>query len=110
MNALVVGADRLGSIPEALQGFGIRIAHHVSGRDASHQRHGADLPSGTQLLILFTDFLGHNVMRRFRSAAREQGIPIIACRRSVSCLVQSLKAVLNNTKNDTCSACPLRSA
>ncbi len=38
MNALVVGADRLGNIPEILLGFGIHIAHHVSGRNASHQR------------------------------------------------------------------------
>jgi hypothetical protein len=32
MDALVVGADRLGNIPELLAEFDIRIAAHVSGR------------------------------------------------------------------------------
>jgi len=38
MDALLVGADRLGNIPDILDDFGIRIAAHVSGRDTSHQR------------------------------------------------------------------------
>ena len=110
MNAFVGGADRLGNIPDALQSFGIRITHHVSGRDATHQRHTADLPRGTQMLILFTDFVGHNVMRRFRALARERGIPMVACRRSVTCLVQSLSALLNKSKNSQCASCPLKPA
>jgi hypothetical protein len=109
MNAFVVGADRLGNIPDALRDFGIRITHHVTGRDAAHQRHNADLPSGTQMLILFTDFVGHNVMRRFRALARERGIPMVACRRSVSCLLQSVAALLNKSNNAPCTACPLKS-
>jgi hypothetical protein len=110
MNAFVVGADRLGNIPDALSALGIRVTHHVTGRDAAHQRQSADLPSGTQMLILFTDFVGHNVMRRFRALARERGIPMVACRRSLSCLVQSIAAVLNKRPNESCASCPLKSA
>ena len=55
------------------------------------QRRTGALPKGTQLLILFTDFLGHNVMRTFRQAAQEEGVPVLACRRSASCLMQSLE-------------------
>ena len=44
MDALLVGADRLGNIPAVLDGFGIRIAGHVSGRDTTHQRRSAPLP------------------------------------------------------------------
>jgi hypothetical protein len=58
MNALLVGADRLGNIPDVLQEFGIRIAGHVSGRQPGHQKR-AVLPTGIELVILFTDFLGH---------------------------------------------------
>ncbi len=75
MNALLVGADRLGNIPDVLHNFGIRIAAHVSGRDTTHQRRSAPLPSGIGVVILFTDFLGHNVMQRFREAAGKQGVP-----------------------------------
>ena len=56
-NAVVVGADRLGNIPDLLTEHNIRITHHVSGRDASHQRKMLQLPSGTEMVILLTDFL-----------------------------------------------------
>lgn len=91
MQATVVGADRLGNIPDVLGQHGIEILRHISGRDAADQRRVTTLPSGTQLLILFTDFLNHNAMRGFRQAANDQGVPVVACRRSVSCLVEALK-------------------
>ena len=89
MNATVVGADRLGNIPEILDRHGIGILKHITGRDAADQRRRA-LPKGTQLLILFTDFLNHNAMKGFRRAAQEGGVPVLACRRSASCLSEAL--------------------
>jgi hypothetical protein len=91
MNALLVGADRLGKIPDVLGEFGIRIASHVSGRQPGHQRR-ALVPAGIQLVILFTDFLGHNVMRAFRDQARAQGLPVLCCRRSTASLRQAIGA------------------
>jgi hypothetical protein len=90
MNATLVGADRLGNIPEVLARHGIRVLRHVSGRDAADQRRVGALPKGTQLLILFTDFLNHNAMQGFRRTAQAEGVPVLACRRSVSCLLQVL--------------------
>ncbi len=91
MNATVVGADRLGNIPAVLQGFGIGVLRHVDGRASASQRRVTALPKGTQLLILFTDFLSHNAMHAFREAAREAGVPVLACRRSASSLNQRLR-------------------
>lgn len=90
MNAMLVGADTLGNIPHVLNRFGITIQRHLSGRSSTHQRKLDHLPAGTDLLILFTDFLGHNVMRHFRQLAQESNIRFIACRRSVCALTQSL--------------------
>lgn len=90
VKALVVGADSLGNIPSLLQNHNISIAHHVSGRAPSHQKKTLQLPSGTELVILLTDFLGHNVMKRFRTAAQRSGIRVLACRRSVCSLEQAL--------------------
>lgn len=56
MNATVVGADRLGNIPDLLEARGIRLLCHISGRAAVDQRQASGLPKGTQLLILFTIF------------------------------------------------------
>lgn len=90
MNALVVGADRLGNIPELLSEYGIRISAHVSGRDRAHQRAAGALPSGISMVILFTDFLGHNVMRSYRDAAQREGVRLVCCRRSVCALRSAL--------------------
>lgn len=94
MNAVVVGADRLGNIPDALKEIGIHIQCHITGRASAHQRTLAALPKNTQLLILLTDFLNHNAMKSYRSQAQVQGIPVIACRRSSSCLMQAIKRFL----------------
>jgi hypothetical protein len=107
MNALVVGADRLGNIPELLGDFGIRVLEHVSGRQTAHQRRGAAIGSDTQLVILFTDFLGHNVMKSFRNLAQAEGVPVIACRRSASCLSLSLARFFSAPKcSGRCTTCP----
>ncbi|MDH2236581.1 DUF2325 domain-containing protein [Pigmentiphaga sp. GD03639] len=91
VSAVVVGADRLGNIPDLLKGHNIAITHHISGRDPAHQKKTLQLPSGTELLILLTDFLGHNVMKAFRQAAQRAGIQVVACRRSVCSMQQALE-------------------
>lgn len=87
---MVVGADTLGNIPDVLNRAGIKIDRHITGRNSSHQRKMDRLPANIDLLILFTDFLGHNVMRHFRELASEHDVRFIACRRSVCALKQSL--------------------
>lgn len=91
MHALLVGADRLGNIPDVLAQNGIGILKHVSGRDSAHQKRVVSLPSGVGMVILFTDFLGHNVMKSFREAARAQGLPVVCCRRSTCSVQQALE-------------------
>jgi len=102
VSAVVVGADRLGNIPELLKGHNIAIRHHISGRDPAHQKKTLQLPSGTDLLILLTDFLGHNVMKTFRAAAQRSGVKVLVCRRSVCCMKRAL------TQSGYCEACPTR--
>ncbi|WP_239185268.1 DUF2325 domain-containing protein [Candidatus Nitrotoga sp. HW29] len=99
MNAILIGADRLGNIPELLSDWNINITRHITGRHVSHQRKQHELPRNTELLILFTDFLGHNVMRHYRDVAQVQGIRFIACRRSTSYLAQSLECCFSK-KNE----------
>jgi len=102
VSALIVGADRLGNIPDLLRDHNIAIRHHISGRDPAHQKKAPALPSGTDLVILLTDFLGHNVMKTFRMAAQRAGIRVLACRRSVCSMQQALDQC------GYCKECPLR--
>lgn len=89
-HAVIVGADRLGNIPDLLRDHNISITHHISGRDPAHQKRTLHLPTGTEIVILLTDFLGHNVMKTFRQAAQKGGIQVVACRRSVCAMQQAL--------------------
>lgn len=108
MQALLVGADRLGNIPEVLADHGINIVGHVSGRNPAHQRRLADGGRQADLMILFTDFLGHNVMKQFRALAARQGIRVLACRRSVSCLLTCLAGMgLTGASGSGCANCAL---
>ncbi|OQS36994.1 hypothetical protein B0T40_08675 [Chromobacterium haemolyticum] len=90
MNALLIGADSLGNIPAVLQSYDIRITRHICGRNVAHQRK-APLPGKPDLLILLTDFLGHNVMRNYRDSAHALGIPVVACRRSATAVERRLQ-------------------
>ena len=91
MGAVVVGADRLGNLPDILQAHNIKIKKHITGRETAHQKKNLQLPSGTEILILLTDFLGHNVMKSFRTAAQKADIPIVACKRSVASMQAALE-------------------
>ncbi|MEW5790601.1 MAG: DUF2325 domain-containing protein [Pseudomonadota bacterium] len=115
MDAVLVGADQLGRIPELLDRFGIRIKTHISGRNASHQRKLPSLPKEVDLVVLFTDFIGHNVMRHYRQLAQRYGVPVLACRRSATCLEQELQYTLGRQPRSTgrndalaCTSCPHR--
>ncbi|WP_028356929.1 DUF2325 domain-containing protein [Brackiella oedipodis] len=97
--ALIVGADKLGNLPLLLKEHNIEIGHHITGRDTSHQKKVLSLPNGTKLVILLTDFLGHNVMKSFRGAAQKEGVQVMACRRSKASMQQAL------TQCGFCSNC-----
>jgi hypothetical protein len=86
---IVVGADRLGNIETLLNERGFSDLKHITGRNPKAQKNLVST-ARAKLMILFTDFVGHNVMRNFRKQAREQQIPFIACRRSVCELTKNL--------------------
>lgn len=102
---IVVGADRLGNIEGLLQERGLTNFKHFTGRNPKAQKSMPISTSGAKLMILFTDFVGHNVMRNFRKQAREHNIPFIACKRSVCELANCLdkQGFIEPSKN--CQQC-----
>lgn len=87
---ILVGADRLGNIEALLKERGFSNLKHITGRHPKAQKSAPVSTAGAELMILFTDFVGHNVMRNFRKQAKEQKIPFIACKRSVRELANGL--------------------
>lgn len=102
---IVVGADRLGNIEMLLKERGFSELKHITGRHPKAQKSIQVSTARAKLMILFTDFVGHNVMRNFRKLAREQQIPFIACKRSVCDLAHNLDKS-GFTCEHSCENCP----
>jgi hypothetical protein len=100
---IIVGADRLGNIEDVLQQRGYSELMHVRGRNPKAQSRWEGGLERAQLMVLFTDFLGHNVMRKFRRLAKDNRIPYVACRRSTVSLSEALDRLAVPT--DACAGC-----
>lgn len=83
---LVVGADNLGATPKILrQNFGYEVIHW-NGRRA---RPPSSLPKDVKLVLVYTGFVNHSLMRRVRELARKQGVKIFFASRGLSELFAS---------------------
>ncbi|MCL6634353.1 MAG: DUF2325 domain-containing protein [Peptococcaceae bacterium] len=92
MSVLVVGADHLGDIAVNLKSMGFNSLVHLKGRKNMHRRN-LQIPRGTDLVLVMTDYVDHNIARSIRDIARCQSIPVIFSRRSWACLSEKLKLV-----------------
>ncbi|CAK0773474.1 hypothetical protein CCP3SC15_470015 [Gammaproteobacteria bacterium] len=98
---ILVGADRLGNIEQLLKDRGYNDAMHIAGRNPGAQRKVAGALGKAKLMVLFTDFIGHNVARNFKQMAKDHGLPFVACRRSTVSLSQALDRI----QTGDCSNC-----
>ncbi|SET36950.1 hypothetical protein SAMN05660297_02180 [Natronincola peptidivorans] len=94
MKALLIGADRLGNIPTTLKEYGIQDYTHWTGRKKGMRN--LDIPIETDMIIVFYDFIEHNITKIVKEKAKQNNIPCVYSRRACSDLVRQL----NN-----CSGC-----
>jgi len=99
MSVLVVGADRLGKIPDVLNARGIDEYVHVPGRKKGMRKF--KIPNDVDLVIVFTDFIEHCVSKNIKAQLKQMEIPCVYSKRSVTDLNQKLDACQN------CGLCKL---
>ncbi len=92
MSILIVGADHLGDIANNLKNMGCRTITHVKGRKNINRRN-LHIPKGTDLVLVMTDYVDHNISRYIRDKAKTQSIPVLFSKRSWSCLCLQLEKV-----------------
>jgi len=92
MCILVIGADHLGDIENNLKSMGCQSLTHVKGRNYLHRR-SLQIPKGTDLVLVMTDFVNHNISCSIREKAKSLSIPIIFSKRSWSYIFKKLKMV-----------------
>ncbi|MGE5702488.1 MAG: DUF2325 domain-containing protein [Clostridia bacterium] len=87
---LVVGGDRLGRIIDLLQGNGYEEIHHITGRKSSQVN--VKIPANTNMVLVLTDFVNHNLSTSIKQKAKEQNLPVMFCKRSCAELLKLLPA------------------
>ena len=86
MSILIVGADHLGNIAKKL---GYHSLTHIKGRKNINRRN-LKIPKRTDLIVVMTDYVGHNLACYIRELARNQSVPVIFSKRSWAYLSQKL--------------------
>lgn len=81
MTVLIAGADRLGNIPRELYTEGAKEIIHWTGRRKSVCNKA--IPKKIDKVIIFCDFINHNFMLSIKRQAKENGIPVIYCKRAI---------------------------
>lgn len=84
MTVLIVGADRLGTIPEKLKEQGIEEIIHWTGRGKNEEK--KQIPERVAEIIVFCDFVKHNLVNYIKKQSKQRNIPVTFAKRSLSCL------------------------
>lgn len=81
MALLIVGADRLGNIPEYLHSRGANEIIHWSGRQKSFRNRR--IPNKVEQVIIFYDFVNHNLMQSIKKQSKSKNIPVVYGKRAL---------------------------
>jgi len=90
LSIFIVGADRLGNIANNLKESGCHSITHLKGRKNICMRK-LQIPAGTDLILVMTDYIDHNIAHDIRSKAKRQSIPVLFSKRSWTYLFPKLK-------------------
>ena len=100
MSVLVIGGDEITPIRAVLKNFGYEKITNWDARKESINH--KDLPQNIGCLVMLTNFLNHNTMRKFRSVAKKREIPVICTKRSVSCLYCEFLKIFGENCTQNC--------
>ncbi|QXM06844.1 DUF2325 domain-containing protein [Crassaminicella indica] len=88
MTALIVGGDRLGSIPQVLNERGIENYIHWTGRKKGMRN--KTIPTNIDMIIVLYDFIEHNLTNIIKKEAKSMEVPCIFAKRAGSDLAMKL--------------------
>jgi hypothetical protein len=99
---LIFGGDQLGAIPKHLKNIGFEKIHHIDGR--KQKMLTKKIPENTDLILVLTDFISHNLAKNVKERAEKREIPVCFSRRSW-CAIQ--KSIVSSEQ--ACKHCPFLS-
>ncbi|BBB93401.1 MAG TPA: DUF2325 domain-containing protein [Methylomusa anaerophila] len=89
MMVMVIGADYLGTIEEKLRELGVTEITHVDGRNPGKIKR-LNIPKAAKFILVFTDYVNHNMAKVIKNQAKAQEIPLVYAKRSWCALEKKL--------------------
>lgn len=89
MSIVIFGGDRLGKIPSLLENHGFRMVQHITGRKKGDLKK-IEIPTDAEGILVFIDYLNHNLALEVKAAAKRKGIKAVFVKRSWSQIKQAL--------------------
>ncbi|MEY8000239.1 DUF2325 domain-containing protein [Clostridium sp. Mt-5] len=96
MSILVIGADRLGNIKDKLKENGFNKIGHVSGRKKGDRK--IKIPESTDLVLVFTDYIGHNISEIIKNKSKRSDVKIMFCKRSWSSMYKNIESYMEQIR------------
>jgi len=96
MSIFIVGADNLGNIPHNLEKMGFKTLRHLKGRK-NLTKDEVHIPSNTDLVLVLTDYVNHNIAGLVKEKAKNSSIPVLFSKRSWTYLSEKLQPFCSNT-------------
>lgn len=88
MGVVIVGGDNLDMIKCNLCKNGYCILKHISGRKNSHK--SVEIPQNADLVLVFIDFVNHNLCEHIKKESKKLGIKTIYTKRAWSSIESQL--------------------
>jgi len=89
MSVFIIGADNLGNIPSNLTKAGVKSLRHFKGRKRISE--DIQIPVNTDLILVITDYISHNISELIRRKAKAASLPVIFSKRSWSHLQEKIQ-------------------
>ncbi len=82
MAILIVGGDYITSFKHLFAAQHAPRIKHWDGRKKEFSKRS--LPNETRLVVVICDYINHNLVHSIKEKAKQRGIPLIFCHRSVN--------------------------
>ena len=104
MFILLLGADEVTPIKTLLYSLGADHITHWDMRKKSSSCAKA-IPQKIGCLVMLTNYLNHNAMKKYKKEAKKMGIPIICAKRTIMSVQEEYQKKMGSQK---CQDCQLR--
>ncbi len=103
MSILLLGADNVSPIKDLLQSLGADSITHWDMRKKSSSC-AKNIPQKTGCVVMLTNYLNHNAMKKYKKEAKKMGIPVVCAKRNLASVSKEYSKTIKSCGD--CAQCP----